>query len=435
MSEAKTRADAKNRRVLWIGDAVASTGFARCTHAVCDYLHGASWDVHVLGLNHYGDPHKYPYTIYPAYQPLAGGVDYAGVSRVADLCARISPDIVVVLNDPWNVSAYAERVPAGIPVVPWLAVDSANVHLDARFPLTIVWTQFAANELRRTGYRGDLKIVPLGFDHIEPVQCSKQESRKLLLGELKCASETIRKDLVGELESNLDNAFIFGYVGRNQPRKRLDLLLRYFALYREKMIDEGGANAAIAERSYLYLHTAPTGEYSTSLSSLMKYYRLEGHILCSHGGLGAGLGDDVLSHTYNMLDAFITTSQAEGWCLPVGEAMLHGVPCIVPDCSALNSSTGWTSDGAYQIPCTSSALTAPINAAAYTIGAIMDEDGAVQAMYDLATHDDLPSSYIGQRGREVASSYRWADIGPRMETILARVIHQNLEQQWNESRG
>lgn len=55
----------KRRRLLWIGDAGAATGFERSTRHVCGALHGP-FDVHVLGLNHNGDPTpQYPFPVYP----------------------------------------------------------------------------------------------------------------------------------------------------------------------------------------------------------------------------------------------------------------------------------------------------------------------------------------------------------------------------------
>src|SRR5262245_40689869 len=124
----------RKRRVLFVGDAVVSSGFSRCTHAACDALHEAGWDVHVLGLNYYGDPHPHSHlSIYPCMQPLDHGRDVFGVSRLPFLIARLNPDVVVLLNDPWNVPAYLQQIKHDLPrgfefpaVVGWLAVDADN---------------------------------------------------------------------------------------------------------------------------------------------------------------------------------------------------------------------------------------------------------------------------------------------------------------------
>ena len=73
------------RRLFWVGDAVASTGFARATHKICDVLR-ETYEVHVLGINYHGDPHPYPYTIYPAWVPFG---DAMGQRRMRGMGADI----------------------------------------------------------------------------------------------------------------------------------------------------------------------------------------------------------------------------------------------------------------------------------------------------------------------------------------------------------
>jgi glycosyltransferase involved in cell wall biosynthesis len=49
----------------------------------------------------------------------------------------------------------------------------------------------------------------------------------------------------------------------------------------------------------------------------------------------AGLTPQQLNMVYNSADVFFTTTAAEGWCLPVAEAMAVGIPAILPRHSAL----------------------------------------------------------------------------------------------------
>jgi hypothetical protein len=52
-------------RFLWVGDAVAPTGFSRVTHALCDRLRDA-FDIVIYGLNFRGALHPHNYTILKA---------------------------------------------------------------------------------------------------------------------------------------------------------------------------------------------------------------------------------------------------------------------------------------------------------------------------------------------------------------------------------
>ena len=51
-------------KILWYGDAVSNTGFARVTHSVLDHLK-KEHEVVLYGINYQGDPHDYPFKIYP----------------------------------------------------------------------------------------------------------------------------------------------------------------------------------------------------------------------------------------------------------------------------------------------------------------------------------------------------------------------------------
>lgn len=391
-------------RVLWVGDAVVSSGFARCSHAACDALHAAGHEVHVLGLNYFGDPHPYPYPVYPCRQPLDGGHDGFGVTRLPRLVARLRPDVVVLLNDPWNVPAYLDhldQLPEDVPRPPvagWLAVDGRNQHASPlnRLAHVAVWTQFAADELRRGGYQGASTIIPLGVDHRVFRPLDRATAR--------------RRAMPPALP---ESAYIVGVVGRNQPRKRLDLTLDYFAAWlREHSPDN----------AYLYLHVAPTGDAGADIRSLVRYHCLKGRVILHEPHIGHGVTSADLAATYSALDVYLTTTQGEGWGLPALEAMACGVPVIAPDWSALGD---WAAGAARLVPCDSTALTAPMNSLAYTIGGIPSRTGTVRALQDLYASPDLRADHAS-RGLALAAGLTWHDTGRMVCEMLEQVIEPPL---------
>jgi D-inositol-3-phosphate glycosyltransferase len=391
---------AKKPRLLWVGDAVATTGFARITHQVLARLD--AWDVVVLGLNYNGDPHPYPYPIYPCYP----GGDAFGVRRVARMVEVWKPDVVLVQQDPWNVAPYVDEirtVDRFVPIVGAIAVDGRNCQVDALadLALTIFWTDFAVDEAHKAGARGPRAVVPLGvdLDVYHPVDAA--EARTAL--DFKGAGVPI----------DLADAFIVGNVNRNQPRKRLDLTIAYFA--------EWVASAGV-EDAYLFLHVAPTGEAGCDVKQLMRYYGLQGRLILAEPPVGTGVSEAALRATYGCFSVQLTTTQGEGFGLPTLEGMACGVPQIVPDWAALGD---WPGDAVLKVPCTTCAVTpGGIN----VVGGIADRDATIGALDQLYRNPGLRAAY-GVAGRAWAArpEYRWDDIGRRYDLLLSTVHHVQRE--------
>lgn len=402
-------------RVLWVGDAVVSSGFAKCSHAVCDELHNAGHDVSVLGINYYGDEHDYPYTIYPCRQPLDGGHDSFGVSRLPILIDRLSPDIVVILQDPWNIRAYLDTIADYIPtredfsippIVGWIAVDGKNQRGRElnRLSHVVVWTEFAQRELALGGYTGETAIVPLGVD----TDMFHPRDRVL--------ARTNNVFYPGPMRAD---DFIVGVVGRNQLRKRLDLTIEYFAEW---------VHSRAIPNAYLYLHVGPTGDVGYDIRSLVVHYNLQGRVILNTPELGVGSPESSMSELYSSFDVYLTTSQGEGWGLPALEAMACGVPVIAPDWSGLAS---WARGVATLVPCTSHAMTAPTNGLLHTIGGIADKRLTVDALDRFYTNRcrNLPFVYAEEedaisRGLELAKCLSWSSTGVAFRETLEGIYQR-----------
>lgn len=383
-------------KIIFVGDAVAKTGFSRCTHAVCDHLTAIGHQVMVLGLNYYGDPHQYRYQIFPCRQPFDGGHDQFGVGRLPVLVDRYKPDLVVLLNDPWNIPAYMESMAATAhkpKIAAWLAVDGCNQKGEqlTGLDLAMVWTDFAHDELIEGGCTVPIEIVPLGVD-TDVFYPTDQTAARMAM-----------------LPPGLADAdpFIIGVVGRNQIRKRLDLTIKYFAGWQARYRHDN---------VYLYIHTAPTGETGADLNSLVDYHGVRGRVLFTTGlTVGTGATNAFLRDMYNMFDMYFTTSQGEGWGLPALEAMACGVPCVLPRWAAYES---WAQGVATLVSCTNTALTAPFNGGAYTIGGIMDQGLAIEAlehMYHNRRNHDTTT------GIELARRLSWDNTCKRFVDAIATI--------------
>ena len=388
------------KRILWVGDATVASGFAACTHTVCDELHEHGWDVHVLGINYFGDPHPYEYNIYPCYSPMKGGRDGFGVCRIRSLVDEINPDVIVLLNDPWNIPAYMDALQAWSkdsgkeipPVYGWLAVDGKNMPKDAVNDLdhVITWTKFASRELVRSGYSGSTSVVPLGVD----AGTFQSIGRKKARSHIAIDGKPMAKD-----------DFIVGCVGRNQFRKRLDLTIEYFAEFARKYE---------ADNAKLLIHSAPTGDEAFDLRRIADYYGIKDKLLISEGVLGSGLDKRIMPVIYSVMDTLLTTTQGEGWGLCTLEAMSCGIPCIVPDWSGLGD---WTAGAALAVSCTSSGITAPFGNAGYTIGGVPDKAETVNALGAFYASPECRERY-SILGRTLAQSLPWERTAREFRVVL-----------------
>ena len=384
------------RKILWVGDAGVATGFARATHKVCDWLHASGeFDVEILGINYYGDPEiadRYPYTLHPCKTERGG--DPLGFFRMPELIERSGADVVVVLNDWWYMPAY-RKAAGNANLVAWCAVDGKNVRGEeflSGLARVIFWTEFALEESRAGGFTGEAGIVPLGVDRDIYRPFTKLEARK---------QWAIPEDVARE-------AFIVGNINRNQPRKRLELTIDYFArwVHEYKRTD-----------AYLMLHVAPTGEHSIDVRQLMQYYGLSNRLILSEpANVGQGAREELVGLMYSAFDVQLTTTQGEGFGLTTLEGMACGTPQIVPDWAALGELCAGAAElvECDTISLTPGARTYPDGKLLHPniIGGVASRAGTVEALERLYSNPERRQE-LAKLGQQRISKprFRWDNIG------------------------
>jgi glycosyltransferase involved in cell wall biosynthesis len=384
------------RRILFNADAVMATGFARATHKICEVLRH-SCDLHVLGINYWGDPHPYPYPIYPANLGNLG--DSFGHWRVGELLQQLRPDALVVQNDPWNVADLVKRFAKTLPVIAFMPVDGKNCQGAALngLAMAIFYTQFALEEARKGGYTGPACVVGLGVDRAIYKPMSKEEARAQVLPP-------------GAIP---DGAFIVGNVNRNQPRKRIDLTIAYFA----EWIKTRGISDA-----YLYLHMAPTGDKGWNVKQLCRYYGIANRLITTKPTkLGIGVSEEYLATIYSTFNLQVNTGTGEGF----GLTTLEGSACAIPQAVGKWSALGELARAAIQIPCTSTAATInDIN----VIGGVPDREQFIAAM-DRVYRDKAYRDELTRASYEWACEpqFEWTDVGFAFGEALDQALQQGAE--------
>src|SRR5262245_2860930 len=88
-------------RVLVVGDGSGITGFSRVIRGILEPL-GSRYQIHHLAVGYFGDPHGYPWPLYPA---LIGGDEF-GVKRIRNLAEVLKPDLIFLVSTFETVGNY-----------------------------------------------------------------------------------------------------------------------------------------------------------------------------------------------------------------------------------------------------------------------------------------------------------------------------------------
>lgn len=385
------------RKLLWVGDAACPSGFALATHKTLETLR-RTFDVTVLGLNYRGDPHTYPYPIYAA----APGGDSFGIGRLIWMCDLVKPDVIVLQNDPWNIRPYLQQLQRfeeykDIPVIASVAVDGKNCvgsQLNG-LAMAIFWTYFGLDEARAGGYTGPATVIPLGVDLSTYYPMDKYDAR-------------LRKGLPREF----DDVFIVGNVNRNQPRKRWDLCLKYFAEW-IKDFD--------VKDAYLYLHVCPTGDMGVQVKQLALYYGILERLLLVEPPVFYGVSEDSMRETYNCFDVQINTGQGEGFGLTAFEGAACGVPLIASDWAALGE---LMKGAASLIWCSSTHIGPPyVN----VLGGVMDKEACITTLNTVYEQPEFRED-LKRKGLTRVSDprFRWEHIGEEFQEAVDLVLRTPL---------
>lgn len=381
-------------KILWVGDAAVTSGYGRVTESICSRLVHKGWDVSVLGVSYNGDPHNFPYKIYPAVDANTGG-QRNGVNRIKEIIGKVQPDVVVIHDDSWNVGIVVDNMAMlniWAPTVGYIAIDSENVRGDVAVQLrnlkhAVCHTQFGVTQLELAGYSG-ASVAGHGVDCDIYAPYDKKQARE---------------GIATRQHPDTSECFIWGCVGVNQPRKRLDLTIAYFAAWWKK--------TGKPENAYLYLHTNWDGVYD--LRQIAEYCGIRGRVLGTSSG---ALPNDQMPTLYSAFDAMISTSEGESWGLTSLESMACGVPNIAIRCGGMPSWAGdaikWVEPSVYQFTANRT----------NTKRWIATEDDFTAAMSDIYLDEDLRKHY-SDAGMTIAAGCKWDSVAAHFDAVLTRVLN------------
>ena len=302
-------------KLLWVGDIVAMTGFARVTENVLENLKDR-YEIHVLGCNWHGDatPLQQEYHMYPAsnrFQQAPFGED-----RIREIVEKVKPDIVFTINDSWIINEQWKRIKdlrdnLKFKFVGYYPMDSYEWYgglMDTlnEWDAAVCYTEFGAHETIRAGAKIPINVIPHGMTKNQFYVKDKAECRK-------------------QLGLNDDDFIVFNG-NRNQFRKRIDITVSAFAKF---AIDRPNAK--------LYLHMGMKDQGWDIMPLFHREMTRQGLdpnnriIMTSPSPQPPNVPVDMLNTIYNAVDVGVNTCKGEGWGLVNFEHAACRVPQIVPD--------------------------------------------------------------------------------------------------------
>ena len=305
-------------KIAFIGDGVEFTGFGRVLHSIAKYLYKEhNYEISWLGINTDGDPHEYPYRIYPTKT----GKSVYGYDRTPLFLHREEPDLIFLLNDVWIITQYLTEIKNFYkgknrpPIVVYFPVDAENHDISwySNFDIVdvaVTYTEFAKRVATEAAPGIDFKVIPHGIDG--------DDFFKIDLPTLE-----IKRQVFPNLDE-LTNSFIFLNANRNQGRKRLDITMQAFTMFAQNK----------PENVKLYMHSGITDMHINTLV-LAERYGISKRLIVSskdHGVQRASISS--LNVIYNATDVGINSGIGEGFGLTSVEHAVTGAPQIVPDHSA-----------------------------------------------------------------------------------------------------
>lgn len=310
----------KKIKVLMYADAMTcATGFSTVSRNIAEALYKTGrYDIDIFGINYWGDPHSFPYRIWPAG---VGSRDPYGRERFVNMATQLEYDILFLLQDSFILDFMPKLLPAlkqqgkkfksivyypidGTPKEQWIR----NVTV-ADYVYT--YTQFGVDKSKEAC--PDCKNI--GIIHHGANVTDFRPLPENDIANFKQAFFGANKD-----------KFIITNVGRNQQRKDMPRTIAAFKEFRKEV-----------PNSVLYMHCAARDQ-GWNLDEVVKAYGFntkDDVLFPDKFGPNQGYPIQVLNMIYNASDLVVSSNLGEGHGLSWTESMAVKTPVLMPNNTAM----------------------------------------------------------------------------------------------------
>ena len=314
--------DGKIRILAYCDSPTCATGFGTVSRNIFEGLYRTGkYEIDILGINYWGDPHNFPYRIWPT--GTNQDKDPYGRRKVCGMIPRMPYDMMFFLQDTFILDFMPE-------LLEFLKKNGRNAPSICYFPIDGMPKEQWINNVKVADYvvaysefgkaqalaqRDDLKpedieVIPHGVNTSNFYPLPEEEV------------QAFRKKYFG----SVSDKFIFTNLNRNQQRKDIPRTIAAFAEFRKQVPD-----------SILYLHMAKVDQ-GWNLPEVCKAYGFDittDVIFPENFGPNQGYPLSIVNMLYNCSDCVISTTLGEGWGLSWSEAMATKTPVIMPANTAL----------------------------------------------------------------------------------------------------
>lgn len=293
-----------------------ATGFGTVSRNIFEGLYKTGkYDIEVLGINYWGDPHDFPYRIWPV--GTNNERDPYGRQKVVGMIPKMDFDLLFFLQDsfimdflPVLLPNLRSQRPKPFKSILYYPVDSIIKEKWAKnlehADYIVAYSEFARQEtLKILPGREDISVIPHGVNTKEYFPLP----------------ETVIKDFRQKYFKQFAEYFVITNLNRNQQRKDIPRTIAAFKKFRETVPE-----------SILYLHMAMKDQ-GWDLVEVCKAYGLDTAkdvVFPGNFGPNQGYPRDMINLIYNASDVVISTTLGEGFGLAWMEALAAKTPIIMP---------------------------------------------------------------------------------------------------------
>lgn len=312
----------KKIKVLAYCDApTCATGFGTVSRNIFEGLYRTGrYEIDVLGINYWGDPHNFPYRIWPTGTNKEK--DPYGRQKVVSMIPQMDFDVLFFLQDTFIMDFLPVLIPhlktrreKPFKSIVYYPIDSI---LKEKWSKSISVIDFIVAYCE-FGKQETLKVL---HDHDDVRTISHGVNTKEYFPLPKPQIEAFRNQYFGKYADK----FIITNLNRNQQRKDIPRTIMAFKKFREIVPD-----------SILYLHMAmqDQGWNLKEICDNMGFDTSKDVIFPQNFGPNQGYPIEVVNALYNASDVVVSTTTGEGFGLSWIEAMAAKVPIIMPDNTAM----------------------------------------------------------------------------------------------------
>jgi glycosyltransferase involved in cell wall biosynthesis len=396
MTQAPQQQEKKIKVLAYCDTPSCATGFGTVSRNIFEGLYRTGrYDIDVLGINYWGNPHPYPYRIWPTGTNPDN--DPYGRKKVCRMIPQMEYDLLFFLQDTFILDFLPELLGQlrlhgkkfksicyypidGEPKTQWIKNISA-----VDYPVAYCDFGKRMSEKMYPDVPG-LSVIPHGVNtreyHPHPDADARAFREKYFLHHA--------------------DKFVWTNLNRNQQRKDIPRTIKAFSEFRKQVPD-----------SILYLHMAKKDQ-GWDLVEVCNSFGLstkEDVIFPENFGPNQGYPREVVNMIYNISDCVVSSCLGEGFGLSWIEAMATKTPILMPKNTALTEFI--TEDRGYLIDSgTNSSLYTILPHDNEVIRPLVDVDDMVKKMLHIYNNYD-------EAKEKAENAYRWVNMSMDWQRSIA----------------